>query len=119
MWDETESNEFLYATSSRKLAEEMGIASALTQLNHNIDLFEVNNGEIHIVSQPELTIKDILDIGSIYVHVIPNNYKWTLINNKINATINEYRTNMTERNIQDIITVNIRDLIGRYRFKFN
>jgi hypothetical protein len=57
-WDNTESNKFLYATTEKSLAIELGFASSIEK-QFKIDRFEVEHGKMHIQTADYMTIKDL------------------------------------------------------------
>lgn len=98
-WDKTESNAFLYATSVRNTAIELGFASSLEKI-FNITYFRVQDGEIIIECDVPFTLKD-LAIVPVFLYKIDckDADGWVKNNNEHNGLTTEYKTQKTVRSI--------------------
>ena len=93
-WDHTESNEFMYATTSKDDAIGMGLASTVEQ-SYLIDRFQHHDNVIRItISEGEPPTVEWLLKLQIYVYTIKFDSRdgWEKVNNQYNNMDGEYRT---------------------------
>jgi hypothetical protein len=107
-WDQTESNEYLYATVSKEAAIGMSLASTVEQ-SYLLDRFQHHDNVIRItVSEGQLpTIEDLLKLQT-YVYTIRFDQKdgWVEVNNKFNNMSGEYKTkNTLKSNIEQVSVI--------------
>ena len=118
-WDQTESNKFLYATTNKELAIEMGFCSGLTQIGYEVKSFSTNNGTMKIsVYDKELTLTDIYKVKQVYLYSLPMD-NFISVNNQFNNVINEYKTNKIIKDIKNTETINIRKFLSTYKIILN
>ena len=93
-WDETESNRYLYATTVKDSAIELGFASAVEK-NFLLERFQSDNGKI-ILTLSDKRLPVITDLKRLQVFVyeiyFSHNAGWQKVNNKINNMDTEYKT---------------------------
>lgn len=94
-WDETESNDYLYATTSADDATGMALASTVEQ-SFQLDRFQHHDDKITITvsSEGELpTLEELLKL-QVYVYTIKFDPKdgWEKVKNQHNNMDGEYRT---------------------------
>jgi hypothetical protein len=96
-WDQTESNEYLYATVSKEAAIGMSLASTVEQ-SYLLDRFQHHDRIIRItVSEGPLpTVEDLLKLKT-YVYAIRFDPRdgWEKVNNQYNNMSGEYKTKKT------------------------
>lgn len=114
-WDNnTESNEWLYASTQRKEAIILGFFSYLEK-HHNGVMFRLNNLDITIESD-EFDLAEI----NIFLYEIEKSSKWIKVNNVHNGSKTEYKTK-DEITPLTTETVSMADYLFRngYRLKTN
>lgn len=98
-WDETESNEYLYATISKEDAVGMSLASTVEQ-GYLLHQFQHHGNVIRIIVSegPSPTIDDLIKLQT-YVYTIRFDEKdgWEEVNNQHNNMKDEYKTKNTIR----------------------
>lgn len=113
-WDKTESNHFLYATSVRNTAVELGFASSLEKM-FDIERFHVHEGTILIQTQEEI---DINSLGTVLVYLYTINCfetdGWVKNFNEHNGLDTEYKTKQTVRNINKCEKIDVRNWLSNY-----
>ena len=94
-WDGNESNHYLYATTDRSSALDLGFASALEK-KFKLDRFITSGDDIKILASEPITQDDLLalevwiyEISPVDVHI------WTKNHNKTNNLDTEWRTRRT------------------------
>lgn len=103
-WDITESNKFLYATTNREEAINLGFASALEKV-YKIDRFhsDVNTHEITIDFND--SNKQVISFNNINVYlyeIIPNKKdNWIKNNNKHNSITTEWKTEQSNIEVRN------------------
>lgn len=100
-WDETESNEYLYATTSKDDAIGMALASTVEQ-SYLLDRFQHHDNVIRITvaeGKEMPTLEDLLKL-KVYVYTIEFDSKdgWEKVKNQHNNMDGEYRTKKTLKN---------------------
>lgn len=85
-WDNTESNEWLYASSDRTEATMLGFFSYLEK-HHGGTAFHMSANEIIITSDP-FELDDI----KVYLYSINTDKGWVKVNNQSNNSVTEYKT---------------------------
>lgn len=96
-WDETESNEYLYATPDREEAIRQGIASTIEKM-FDIDRFELNKKHMLLKYSPDAKKLPSLDaIMGLTIYLYTIHYRkedgWMVVNNKVNGLGDrEYKT---------------------------
>jgi hypothetical protein len=68
-WDYGESNEFLYATTDRDAAIQLGFASAIEK-KFKLDRFQCDDSEITITASERITMHDLEKL-EVYVYSLP------------------------------------------------
>lgn len=114
-WDVTESNMYLYATSVRATAIELGFASAVEKM-FDVTRFISKGDTIRIESTEDITEEDLHKV-IVYVYAIPNlqEDKWVLNDNDHNGITTEYKTSRVIRSINSCMQVNIKEWIKKYK----
>jgi hypothetical protein len=114
-WDQTENNTFLYATSVRDTAIELGFASSLEKL-FDVTYFKVEGKEILIECASELKLKD-LAIVPVYLYKIEckDADGWKKNDNEHNGITTEYKTHNCIRAILLCERVDITQWLKGYR----
>lgn len=114
-WDQTENNTFLYATSVKDTAIELGFASSLEKL-FDVTYFKVEGKEILIECTSELKLKD-LAIVPVYLYKIDckDSDGWKKNNNEHNGIATEYKTHNCVRSILLCEKVDIALWLKSYR----
>jgi len=102
MWDQTESNIWLYATTLRDEAISMGFASAVEK-KYDVIRYKTDGKKIHFghAQGADLSIDKVLDV-TVYLYTIQYDKKdgWEKVNNKFNGMDQEYKTTrMIKKNI--------------------
>lgn len=97
-WDETESNEWLYATTNMRSAQLLGLASAVEKhylLNH----FKIHDeGITFVVEGNALTYANLKGLGVFLYTLVPRQQDgWVKNNNEHNNLDTEWKTKATIR----------------------
>lgn len=85
-WDDTESNEWLYATSEENDAVLFGLFSYIEQTSP-IEGLHLDGKEVTLDGEPVN-----LDGIVIFVYTLDKTDDWTLVNNDVNGYAEEYKT---------------------------
>jgi hypothetical protein len=114
-WDKTESNVFLYATSVRETAIELGFASSLEKI-FEIDLFRVQGKEILIECNAELSMRDLATVP-VYLYQLKCKEEdgWVKNDNETNGITTEYKTQRRITEIDLCEKVNIAEWLKQYK----
>lgn len=114
-WDETESNLFLYASSVKDVAIELGFASAIEKL-FNVTRFRVENKEITIETELSISQNDLAH-APVYLYTIACQAKdgWKKNNNEHNGIDTEFKTQRTILNILQCERVDIKEWLKQYQ----
>lgn len=122
-WDVTESNEFLYATTSKEDAIQMGFCSMLEQNGFLIKNFSSNSLNIVVKSKPLITL-DAIKNGILKGKYV---YLYELSSSRFVKNFNEYNNMETEYKTQSTIpareiinkeTYSVEKLMSRYHIIF-
>lgn len=106
-WDKTESNHFLYATTERSIAENLGFASAIEKKFH-LKSFHCKGDTLVAESDLNLTMEDLASLEvHIYTIEIKPDDNWVKNNNEHNRMDSEYKTKNTIENIEKTEPLNI------------
>lgn len=94
IWDETESNKFLYACTSREFAIDMGFASAFEKL-YLVSRVRTTKDKLIINLDKTQKLKPRIDPNKIviYLYEITNTNDFELVDNHFNGAVGEYKTN--------------------------
>lgn len=113
-WDKTESNMFLYATSIKDTAIELGFASAIEKL-FDVEHFRSQGSVISIESDKPLTLEALSKV-TVYLYTIRCLDKdgWLKNDNKHNGLTTEYKTDRTIMAIDSLIKVDITEWLKNY-----
>ena len=111
-WDETESNEWLYATTDENLAVEMALASSIEQ-SHLMNRFHTDGDQITIeldMKSPPLTLA-MLKRRVVYKYVfVPQvSEGWEKVNNAVNNTTTEWKTERIITVFRRVVTISMFD----------
>lgn len=92
-WDGTESNEWLYASTSRSDSIEQGFASAIEK-RWQLDRFQTKGDSIVIHVTGKVPTRKELERLEVYLYTLKNlsSDKWSKVNNKHNQLDTEYKT---------------------------
>ena len=114
-WDKTESNQFLYATSVKDTAIELGFASAIEKM-FDVEHFRCHGGEIHITTDKPVGLADLCNV-TVYLYTIRNLDKdsWLKNDNQHNGLTTEYKTDRTIMAIDSCVEVDIAQWIKSYK----
>ena len=94
-WDETESNEFLYTTSDRAAAIELGFASSIEK-EFDIDRFHVDENKIQIQTDKPLSLYRLKQVPLfLYTISFEDRDGWIKNRNTNNGLCTEYKTKNT------------------------
>lgn len=121
-WDQSEDNTFLYATTDRETAIELGFASALEK-KYGLDRFQTAGKQliIDIPRQPHgyrVQEEQLMQVEVWLYSIDPRTADgWVLVKNPSNgmATGTEYKTQNTIRGIKSTEMVDIRQWIKQYK----
>lgn len=117
-WDETESNEWLYSTSSKEEAIAQGFASVLEK-HYNLDRYK-SDGDLIIIEIATGRIPVTADLFKldVWLYTIQHDGRWRPVNNKHNGMKDEYKTKETIRDsILDKEKIDIAQWLGRKKVK--
>ena len=93
-WDETESNRYLYATTERGSAIELGFASAVEKA-YPLKRFQ-SEGNKYIFTFEERPSPTLMDLKNLTLYIYDIRYAessgWQKVNNKFNQMDTEYKT---------------------------
>ncbi len=91
-WDGTESNEFLYASSTKEEAIAMSFASLLEK-KYKIEKFQVIKNTIKVTSNDDIKKTDFQET-KLYLYIIETTegQNWIKVNNIHNRSDTEYKT---------------------------
>lgn len=91
-WDQGESNEYLYATSDKDAAVELGFASAIEK-KFKLDRFHSDEHELTITASEHITMRD-LEALEVYLYAISFTGAdgWMLNHNAHNGMNTEFKT---------------------------
>ena len=115
-WDETESNKFLYATTSKKEAIKLGLASSIEK-TFKLNKFKTEGDSIFIVIEGnELSYAKLCKLP-LYVYTIRTTDRdgWVANNNEHNNMSDEWKTDQTIRGLAAIEHVDIKEFFKDYR----
>lgn len=91
-WDETESNEWLYASKDR--LEALGNAlAAYLEKNHEVDRVSFDDSTFVVHSDRDIT-EDQVRKAKIFLYTVKTG-NWTPVKNKVNGSTTEYKTKDT------------------------
>lgn len=107
-WDETESNRFLYATTERETAIELGLASAIEKA-YTLNSYQTRGNAIMINCDQKITVKDLYDL-EVWIYTIQPGPKenWSLNKNPHNGLSTEFKTDHTVRSIRAVDRIDIK-----------
>lgn len=113
-WDKTESNMFLYTTSEKNTAIELGFASAIEKL-FDVEHFRCTGSEISIESDKPLTLEALAQV-TVYLYTIRCLEKdgWLKNDNRHNGMTTEYKTDRTIMAIDSCEKVDIASWLKGY-----
>lgn len=113
-WDETESNAFLYATSVKDTAIELGFASSVEKLL-DVTKFRTEGKELIIETDTTVTFEKLCEIP-VYLYKIRFEPKdgWKKNNNQNNGITTEFKTTQTIHAIEYCELVDIREWLKQY-----
>lgn len=116
-WDETESNEYLYTTTDKNTAYELGFASSLEK-EFDIDRFHVHKGVIIIQTQERITDK-MLEQLPVFIYTIPflREDCWHKNSNDHNGLDTEYKTKNTIDNIHSCEQLDVKKWLCNFEVK--
>lgn len=114
MWDQTESNIWLYATTLRDEAISMGFASAVEK-KYDVIRYKTEGKTIHFghAEGENLNMDKVMDVV-VYLYTITYDKAdgWRKVNNKFNGMDQEYKTMKTIRkNILNREEVNLKEWV--------
>ncbi len=91
-WDNGENNHFLYATTEKQTAIDLGVASAIEQF-FKLDRFSIKGKEITIVSPEHIELSDLANL-KVYLYTINDKPEedWVKNDNPSNKLDTEYKT---------------------------
>lgn len=117
-WDNTESNVFLYTTSDKDTAIELGFASAIEKL-YNVTRFRSQGGTLLIEVDKPL-IQEQLDKVVVYLYTIPyrKDHNWIKNDNAANGMTTEYKTRDDVHDIDSCVKVNIKEWLKNFKVVF-
>lgn len=116
-WDQTENNKFLYATTDRDTAIELGFASSIEK-TFEIDRFHVENKSIIIESQKLLSLANLKKVPVfLYTIVVKEKDDWIKNINPNNNINTEYKTSKTINSISSIEKIDISSWLNVYNVK--
>ena len=111
MWDETESNHYLYATTHREDAVDQGFFSCFEKLA-NIDKIHSEHNKIEVtcssVEDVEKLNKAIEEL-TVCVYCIEFDHRWIKVSNKVNGLRDEYKTHSFIRSFKEKSKVSFKD----------
>lgn len=121
MWDQTESNIWLYATTLRDEAISMGFASAVEK-KFDVTRYKTEGKSIHFgyAEGADLTMGKVLEV-KVYLYTITYDPKdgWVKVNNKFNGMDQEYKTTQTIRkNILNREEINLKEWVKNKHITF-
>lgn len=92
-WDETESNKWLYASTEKEVAIELGVGSAIGHVHH-MERFSTHGDEVIITtSGKRLTLAEAIKIPAYLYCIIPKEKDhWVKNNNRTNGLDTEWKT---------------------------
>lgn len=108
-WDKTESNMFLYVTSDKDTAIELGFASAIEKM-FNVTHFRSVGNTLSIETDQPITLQSLAEV-TVYLYAIRGLDKdgWLKNDNKNNGITTEYKTDRTIMAIDSCVIVDIAD----------
>lgn len=108
-WDKTESNMFLYVTSDKDTAIELGFASAIEKM-FNVTHFRSVGNVISVETDQPITLKALAAV-TVYLYTIRGLDKdgWLKNDNKNNGLTTEYKTDRTITVINSCVKVDLVD----------
>lgn len=91
-WDNGETNHYLYATTDRQAAIDMGVASAIEH-KYELDSFSVHGDSVTIKTPADITLNDISRLR-VYIYMIHPDAddQWLYNHNGSNHMRTEYKT---------------------------
>lgn len=89
-WDDTESNEWLYASTDRQEAILNGLCSALSQ-EFRVDRFSWDDNAFVITSADKITERDVRQARPL-LYTLPPGASWKKVNNEVNGSDTEWKT---------------------------
>lgn len=94
-WDNGESNRYLYATTDRESAVDLGIASALEK-KFKLDRFQTHGNQIAITTPDAITMSDLEGLNVFIYEIEPKSaHGWVKNNNTSNGMATEWKTGST------------------------
>lgn len=93
VWDETESNEWLYASSNKEEAILQGLASVLEK-THGLMQLSYEGNSIRLFFENTISTSDVIDSLTVYLYTV-SSLGWSKVNNIVNGSSTEYKTNQS------------------------
>lgn len=94
-WDNTESNEWLYATSSMEEAIAQGVASTLEK-HYNVGRYQSDGDKLLIqIDSGRVPTSAEMKALDIWLYTLEHTNAWRLVGNLTNGLVDEYKTQET------------------------
>ena len=125
VWDETESNEYVYLSSNKLEAAEMALASYLEQ-NYKLVQFTVDRRDIKLKFEDNESADKFSEFVEsnetsathdfLYVYTVRPNPKYRPVNNRYNYSETEYKTKdvIPKDDIAHVEEIRVRGLLSMY-----
>ena len=121
VWDQYESNAYLYATSNRDSAMLLGFSSAIEK-KYKLNKTKIDEAKKTIYlefGEPTPSLDNLFDT-EVYLYSIPyDSVIWQKNNNPFNNIDTEYKTTSTITKINDREQLNLHEVLSDYQIQLN
>lgn len=121
VWDQYESNAYLYASSDRDSAMLLGFSSAIEK-KYKLNKTKIDESKKTIFLEFEKHAPSLEDLFNteVYLYSIPYDSKlWQKNSNPFNNIDTEYKTTATITKINDRQQLNLHDVLSDYQIQLN